>query len=156
MIFACTNALPCPYKYPAAIQTALDWIADNDVAHMEAGAYELQGKDLYMMIQDFTTQPAEVRRPERHDDYLDIQYIVSGVERMGYVPYTGRETVQEDPEGQDVTFYTDLAGETFVDVTPGCYCVFFSSDIHRPGCAAGESCAVRKVVGKVKQSLLSL
>lgn len=154
MIFNSVNALDCPYQYPAAIQTALRWIADHDVAHMEAGTYELQGNDLYINIQDFTTQPAEVRQPERHDDYLDIQYIVSGVERMGYVPYTGKETVQEDPEGKDITFYKDLVGETFVDVTPGCYCIFFSNDIHRPGCAAGEPCAVRKVVVKMKQSLL--
>lgn len=154
MIFASSNAVECPCKYPAAIQTALKWIADNDVAHMEAGTYELQGKDIYVMIQDITTQPAEVRRPERHNNYLDIQYIVSGVERMGYVPYTGAETVLEDPEGKDVTFYQDLADETFVDVTPGCYCIFFSNDIHRPGCAAGEPGSVRKAVVKVKQSLL--
>lgn len=154
MIFASVNALKCPCKYPAAIETAFKWIADHDVAHMEAGNYEIQGKDLYAMIQDITTQPAQIRRPERHEDYLDIQYIVSGVERMGYVPYTGKESVQEDPEGKDVTFYQDLEGETFVDVTPNCYCIFFSSDIHRPGCAAGEPGSVRKVVVKVKQSLL--
>lgn len=154
MIFACANAVPCPCKYPAPMEAALKWLADHDLAHMEAGTYELQGKDLYIMIQDFTTQPAEVRRPERHDDYLDVQYIVSGVERMGYVPYTGKEAVDEDPEGKDVTFYKDLEGETFVDVTPGSYCIFFSNDIHRPGCAAGEPCAVRKAVVKMKQSLL--
>lgn len=154
MIFASANALDCPYKYPAAIRTVLDWIANQDAASLEAGTYELQGRDVYVMVQDVTTQPAQVRRPERHDDYLDIQYVVSGVERMGYVPYTGRETVREDPEGRDVVFYQDLEGETFVDVTPGCYCIFFSNDIHRPGCAAGEPAAVRKVVGKVRQSLL--
>lgn len=154
MIFASVNALECPCRYPAAIETALNWIKDHDVEHMEAGSYEIQGNDLYVMIQDFTTQPAEVRRPERHDEYLDIQYIVSGVERMGYVPYTGKESVQEDPEGKDVTFYQDLEGETFVDVGPGCYCIFFSNDIHRPGCAAGESGDVRKVVVKMKQSLI--
>ncbi len=154
MIFSSVNALECPCKYPPAIQTALDWIAGHDVAHMEAGTYEIQEKDLYVMIQDITTQPAEVRRPERHNDYLDIQYIVSGVERMGYVPYTGKETVLEDPEGKDVTFYQNLEGETFVDVAAGCYCIFFSNDIHRPGCAAGEPGSVRKAVVKMKQSLV--
>ena len=154
MIYSCANAVDCPYQYPAAIRTALKWIADNDVAHMEAGTYELQGKELYIMIQDFTTQPAQVRRPERHDDYLDIQYIVSGVERMGYAPYTGAEAVLSDPEGKDVAFYRDLEGESFVDVGPGAYCVFFSNDIHRPGCAAGQPGPVRKVVVKMRQSLL--
>lgn len=85
---------------------------------------------------------------------MDIQYIVSGVERMGYVPYTGKETVLEDPEGKDVTFYQNLEGETFVDVAAGCYCIFFSNDIHRPGCAAGEPGSVRKAVVKMKQSLV--
>ena len=130
------------------------WIANHDMAHMEAGTYEVQGKDLYIMIQDITTQDAEIRRPERHNDYLDIQYIVSGVERMGYVPYTGTESVLEAPEGKDVIFYKDLEGENFVDVAPGCYCIFFSDDIHRPGCAVGEPGNVRKAVAKVKQSLL--
>ncbi|MFG6353621.1 MAG: YhcH/YjgK/YiaL family protein [Oscillospiraceae bacterium] len=154
MIFGSANAVGCPYQYPAAIETALKWIANHDMAHMEAGTYEVQGKDLYIMIQDITTQDAEIRRPERHNDYLDIQYIVSGVERMGYVPYTGTESVLEAPEGKDVIFYKDLEGENFVDVAPGCYCIFFSDDIHRPGCAAGEPGNVRKAVAKVKQSLL--
>lgn len=154
MIFSSLGAVSGPDCYPKAVQTALEWIASHDVAHMDAGAYELQGRDLYAMIQDFTTEPAEVRRPERHNDYLDIQYVVSGVERMGYAPYTGRETVDEDPEGQDVTFYRGLEGESFVDVGPGAYCVFFSNDIHRPGCAAGQPGSVRKVVVKMRQSLL--
>ena len=95
MIFSSTHAVDCPYQYPEAIKTAFQWIADNDVANMEAGTYEVQGRDIYVMIQDITTQPAEVRRAERHDLYLDIQYIVSGTERMGYVPYTGKEEILE-------------------------------------------------------------
>lgn len=154
MIFSSLKAVPCPYQYPAAIQTALDWIADHDLEHMEVGTYKLQGDDLYINLQDFTTSPAQERRAERHNDYLDLQYIVSGVERMGYVPYTGPEAVLEDPEGKDITFYKDLKGEAFVDVAPGSYCIFFSNDIHRPGCAAGEPCAVRKAVAKIRQSIL--
>lgn len=154
MIFSSLNAKPCPYRYPAAIQTALDWIAGHDLAHMEAGTYKLQGDDLYINLQDFTTHPADEGTAERHDDYLDLQYVVSGVERMGYVPYTGTEPVFEDPEGKDITFYKELEGEAFVDVGPGSYCIFFSNDIHRPGCAAGEPCAVRKAVAKIRQSIL--
>ena len=65
-----------------------------------------------------------------------------------------QELVLEDPEGKDVTFYQNLEGETFVDVAAGCYCIFFSNDIHRPGCAAGEPGSVRKAVVKMKQSLV--
>ncbi|MDO4295528.1 MAG: YhcH/YjgK/YiaL family protein [bacterium] len=154
MIFSSVHAVNCPYLYPKAIQTAFAWIAEHDVANMEVGTYEIQGKDIYAMVQNITTQPTEERRPEKHDLYLDIQYIISGTERMGYVPYTGKEEVLENPENKDVIFYKNLKNESFVDVTEGCYCIFFSNDIHRPGCAAKEPEAVRKVVVKMKESLL--
>ena len=154
MIFSSLKAVPGPDGCPKAVREALNWIAGHDVAHMDAGTYVLRGQELYVMIQDFTTRPAQDCNPERHNDYLDIQYVVSRVERMGYAPYTGEEAVLSDPEGKDITFYQDLEWESFVDVGPGAYCVFFSNDIHRPGCAAGQPGPVRKVVVKMKQSLL--
>ena len=154
MIFSSNKAKSCPYSYPEAIQTALNWIAEHDVAHMEPGIYEVQGKDLYMNIQDITTQPIDKCRPERHDKYLDIQYVVSGVERMGYAPHTGTEPILGELKEKDLIIYKSLEQETLVDVTPDCYCIFFSNDIHRPGCAAGESGKVRKVVAKINQALL--
>ena len=155
MIYSSVNTKNNPCKYPVPIQKALDWIRANDVAVMEPGTYEISGHDMYAMIQDITAQPAKERRAERHDLYLDIQYIVSGVERMGYVPYTGKETVTENPEGKDVMFYDGFEHEDFVDVTAGSFCIFFSNDIHRPGCAAGgEGSPVRKVVVKIREELL--
>ena len=154
MIFSSSFAIGCPCQYPSAIQTVLEWITSHDVANMEPGTYELQGRDLYVNIQDIMTKPVKECYPERHNDYLDIQYVVSGIERMGYAPYTGRETVQWDMQDKDVTIYKDLKDENFVDVTSGGYCIFFSNSIHRPGCAVGSPCSVRKVVAKIKQSLL--
>ena len=100
MIFSSSLAIDCPCPYPAAIRTALEWIAGHDIAGMEPGTYELQGRDIYVNIQDITTKPMEECLPERHIDYLDLQYVVSGVERMGYAPYTGKETVQWDKIGR--------------------------------------------------------
>lgn len=155
MIFSAIHAIECPCQYPDAIQTALKWIADHDIASMEAGTYELQGRDIYINIQDITTKPVDECLPERHTNYLDIQYVVSGVERMGYAPYTGRETIQRDMPEHDITIYKDLEHETFLDVGPGSYCVFFSDSIHRPCCSTGHPGSVRKAVAKIKQSLLS-
>lgn len=154
MIFSSARGAQCLCGLPAAIQSALNWLREHDAAHMEPGIYELQGRDMYINLQDITTRPAEDCRPERHDEYLDIQYVVSGTERMGFVPYTGKETVQMEVKERDVTLYQDLEGESFVDVGPGEYCIFFSNDIHRPGCAAGEPGAVRKAVAKIRQSLI--
>ena len=155
MIYSSLNAKNSPYNYPVPIQKALDWIRSNDIAAMKPGTYEISGHDMYAMIQEITTQPVKERRAERHDLYLDIQYIVSGVERMGYVPCTGNETVTDNPDGKDVMFYDGLEHEDFVDVQAGSFCIFFSNDIHRPGCAADEKgSSVRKVVLKIREELL--
>lgn len=154
MIFSSIYAIDSPHQYPAAIQMALKWITDHDIVNMDAGIYELQGHNLYINIQDIVTKPIEECYPERHNSYLDIQYVASGVERMGYAPYTGRETIQLDMQDKDVIIYKDLENENFVDVTPGSYCIFCSNSIHRPGCSAGSSGSVRKAVVKIKQSLL--
>ena len=85
---------------------------------------------------------------------MDIQYIVSGMEQMGFVLYHGSEEIQMEAKEHDVVFYQNLQGESFVTVPAGSYCMFFSNDIHRPGCAVGEAAAVRKAVVKVNQALL--
>lgn len=156
MIYSSVHAQKCACPFPSAIQIALRWLAEHDVSTMEPGIYELQGKDLYVNIQDITTKPFETCHPERHDLYLDIQYIASGVERMGCKPYIGTEPVLAALPEKDIVLYKELSEEIFIDVAPGCYCIFFPNDIHRPGCAVGQASAVRKAVVKVHQSLLAM
>ena len=154
MILGSLNMASCHYQYPEAIQKALHWLKNNDLAAMEAGTYEIEGKDIYAMIQEITTQPFDVRRAGKHDIYVDVQCIISGTERMGYVPYTGAEEVEENPEDKDICFFKNLSNENYIDVPAGAFCIFFTNDIHRPGAAAGEPAAVKKVIVKVKEALL--
>ncbi len=154
MIFSSLHTHEGSFTYPAAIEEALNWLREQDLAHMEPGVYELEGRDLFVNIQEITTKPVEDCRPERHMKYMDIQYIVSGMEQMGFVPYHGSEEIQMEAKEHDVVFYQNLQGESFVTVPAGSYCMFFFNDIHRPGCAVGEAAAVRKAVVKVNQALL--
>ena len=154
MILSSLNAVDCPFKYPEALQKGIDWLRNNDLKAMEAGTYEIEGRDIYAMIQEVTTKPFEERRAERHDLYLDVQYIISGTERMGYVPYTGAEEVEENPEDKDICFFKNLSSENYIDVPAGAFCIFFTNDIHRPGAATGEPAAVKKAIVKIKEALL--
>ncbi len=45
MILGSLNMASCHYQYPEAIQKALHWLKNNDLAAMEAGTYEIEGKD---------------------------------------------------------------------------------------------------------------
>ena len=130
-------------KYPAAIQTALEYLKSHDFASMEPGVYEIQGKDIYAQVFDAMTEDVADRRPESHEKYLDVQFLVSG-------NYKVAEHIKE----RDLIFYESVEDEGYIESRPGCFCVFFPSDIHRPQVISGEAMNLRKVVVKVSVALL--
>lgn len=154
MIFSSIYAKHDYSIYPEAIQTALKYLNDNDFTTMETGVYEIQGKDIYAQVFDAVTEPSNKKRPEVHEKYLDVQFLASGKERLGFTPDTGNYIVDERIDERDLIFYKDVENESFIESTPGCFCVFFPTDVHRPAVASGDSMTVRKVVVKVSIDLL--
>lgn len=154
MIFSSIYAKENMNRYPKAIQTALEYLKANDFTAMEAGVYEIQGKEIYAQVFDAETGAAETKRPEVHEKYIDVQFLASGKERLGFTPDTGAYEVDERFDERDLIFYKSVENESFVDSVPGCYCVFFPEDVHRPAVESGEPMTVRKVVVKVSLALL--
>lgn len=155
MIFSSIHAKGDVSKYPQGIRMALNYLTRRDFTKMEPGTYPIMGTDIYAILMDIVTVPAKEKRPESHEDYLDVQFVVSGKERLGYVPYCGNETAIDGSTESDIYFYEDIPNENYVDAVSGCYAIFFPDDIHRPGCMAGKPENVRKVVVKVRMSLVT-
>ena len=69
------------------------------------------------------------------------------------------KTVEQEAEEllaeRDLLFYTGVENESMLTMTPGSFAVFLPSDVHRPGVAIGAPTSVRKVVVKVRASLLT-
>lgn len=154
MIFLSIHANKKSVKLPAAIEKALDYLKENDFTAMEPGVYEIQGKDIYAQVFDADTKPAKEQRPEVHEKYIDVQFLASGKERLGFTPDTGKYEVDERFDERDLIFYKSVENEGFIESRPGCVCIFFPEDVHRPACVSGEPMKVRKVVVKVRLSLL--
>ena len=153
MIYSSVYASPLKGEYPAAVVKALEYLKANDFKNMEPGRYDIDGDKMYALVQNLTTEPVEKRKPEGHLDYIDVQYLVAGEEVIGCVPDTGKFPKNE-VEGKDMIYFQDVSGETFVNMVPGDFCVFFPSDIHRPGVQVNESMTVRKVVVKISTELI--
>ena len=123
---------------------------------MPAGPYELQGRDIHLNVMDVTTKPFSSARPEAHHDYLDIQYLVTGLEKIGVAFDAGENVVTEDLlDSRDVRFFGGVTNESILTMTPGSFAVLFPNDVHRPTCAADQPMAIRKVVVKVRVALLN-
>lgn len=141
-------------SYPEVIQNVISYLKEHDFVSMEPGVYELQGKDLYVQVFDAVTGSVGEKRPESHEDYLDVQFLASGEEKLGFTPNTGSYEVAEHILERDLIFYKHVENEGFIHAVPGCVSVFFPYDIHRPAVAVDAPMTIRKVVVKIKTTLL--
>jgi YhcH/YjgK/YiaL family protein len=156
MIFGHVNDLESAFSWlPAPLLLAVEHLKKTDFAALPVGNYDLQGKDIYVQVIDMNTKPFAETRPEVHRQYIDVQFLCSGSEKIGVAPETGKNKVAEDLlEQRDLLFYTGMENESTLTMIPGSFAVFFPSDVHRPGCAYGRAEAIRKVVIKVRSSLV--
>jgi YhcH/YjgK/YiaL family protein len=142
--------LPDPFK------TVLAHLKSTDFGAKPVGAYDLQGKDIYVQVMDVTTREFAKTRPEVHAKYIDVQFIWRGREKIGVVSDHGHNEVEEDLlADRDVLFYRNVEKESVLELHPGNFAIFFPSDVHRPLCQFDGPEAVRKVVVKVAVALFA-
>lgn len=140
---------------PKALRQGLEHLAAAGPAALAPGRHEIAGDDIYMSIAEYATGRKDDKKPEAHATYVDIQYIISGAEVIGWGAWTDELAVVEDRlADQDVIFYEAVPGEVDLPLYAGMYAVFFPWDVHRPGCMADAPAVVRKAVVKVKAALL--
>jgi YhcH/YjgK/YiaL family protein len=113
------------------------------------GKYELEGSDLFATVSEYPTKNEEEVQFEAHRQYADIQYIVSGQEKIGVVPFDEKQITVPYDSSKDIAFLS-FAESNYRTATPERFFVFFPDDAHRPGVKVNENSQVRKVVVKVK------
>jgi YhcH/YjgK/YiaL family protein len=128
------------------IAAALDHIAAADLGAAQAGRYDLDGDDCFVLVQDYTSKAEGEGRWERHRRYIDLQLVVSGVEQIGYAPVS---SLQEGPydADRDIAFL-DGTG-SFVRLPAGHFMLLWPDDAHMPGIEVEGPVPVRKVIVKI-------
>lgn len=131
------------------IKTALDYLAKTDFSSMEAGRTEIDGNNLYVLVQKYDSIPKEQGKWECHRKYIDIQFIAGGVEQIGFGNIDNMKVITEYNPEKDITF---LSGEgNYVTLVKNSYCIFFPQDAHQPKVALNNvPVPVIKVVIKIK------
>ena len=126
---------------------AFEFLQSHDLQMLEVGKTELKGKDLLVNVTETKPKTKEQARLETHQNFIDIQIPVSGTEWMGYTP--AKECQPADapynPE-KYITFFEGLA-ESYIEVKPGMFAIFFPEDGHAPGVTPD---GLKKVIVKVK------
>ena len=112
------------------------------------GKQELDGENLFVSIDEYTTMDKSETCYESHKKYIDIQYIIEGEELIGLTTLDKVKVTEPYNEGKDIAFYEFEGGE-YIKVTPENFVVFFSEDLHRPMMKVDENSNVRKIVVKI-------
>jgi biofilm protein TabA len=130
------------------IHLAFAFLRRDDLLTLPNGRHEIAGDDAYALVQDYVTKPAEPGMWEAHRKYVDVQYVASGVERMGYAPIGAMRVTKDYDEAGDYQLFTGDGNDLVM--TPGMFAVFSPQDVHRPTVAVDRPVPVRKIVVKVR------
>jgi len=120
--------------------------------HTPDGKYPIVGDDLFAVVQRYDSAPTETKAWEAHRIYADIQYIVSGHEKMLYAPLADLGEGLPYVEAKDVQKWPEhpVPSATSIIVGPGQFTIFYPQDAHKPGCQLDAPEAIVKVVLKVR------
>ncbi len=128
------------------LAAGLEFLQRGDLASLVDGRYEIAGEQIFAIIaRDLGRGQADAFL-EFHRRFIDIQFVVSGVDLIGWQPTDQcRRVKQAYDADRDLGFYCDRPG-TWCRVPAGSFAVFFPEDAHAPlGCTG----PVHKVVVKV-------
>jgi len=128
------------------IARAVEYLQQTDLAALQPGTYELEGRHLYVIVQEYTTKPRDQGRWEAHCRYADLQVVAEGTEAIGYAPMTRLEQESYDQSRDDVA----LSGQgEFITLDSGCFMLLWPGEGHMPGIAIGDPAPVKKIVIKI-------
>lgn len=101
-----------------------------------------------ILVQKVTTKAWETSQLEAHREFLDIQYIISGKEMVGWAPLDTLTPADEFNTQKDKGMYT--GDNTPVAIKEGYCYVVYPEDAHAPSVHIGEGGEVVKLVIKLK------
>ena len=71
------------YGLDEGIQKGLEFLQSNELSSWPDGEHEIDGENVYAVLRSYQTKPPAECRWEAHKKYIDIQYLISGEERIG-------------------------------------------------------------------------
>ncbi len=126
---------------------ALALLSRPEVLALPAGRHPVDGDVLFVNVVRGQGLGQAAYKLEAHRVYLDVQYVVSGQEILGWRQTSSCTTVAEPYDAQrDVEFYADPV-ERWLAVPPGSLVVCLPEDAHAPQAGTGP---IHKVVVKLR------
>ncbi len=130
------------------IAKGLEVLSGTDFNNLQDGKYEIDGDNIFYLVQRYKTKKASEAKFEAHKKYIDIQAIIKGKEIIGF-EYI--ENLKENvPYKEDVHFFTNPGDYTEIKLSDGMFTILYPGEGHMPLCNYKKQHDVLKVVVKIK------
>ncbi len=131
---------------------AFEWLRSEKWKSLAVGTYEIKGREVYAMVQEYDSRSLDVAKYEKHKKYADVQMVIEGQELM--ISTTDDSIIGTSLDGFDsekdiIFFSTYTKGASKIVMDPGLVCVLFPEDAHIPCVVYKTSQKIHKLVIKV-------
>ncbi len=131
------------------IALALRYLRETDLGGLGAGKFEIDGQRVWAIVEKYTPKDHALAVWETHRRYVDVQYLISGREQMGWRPLRADLAIEKAYHAEGDFTYYDTAGGLF-EIRAGEFVIYYPEDVHGPGLATDddEQLEVHKIVIK--------
>jgi len=130
------------------IKKALNYIQNTDFTNIKLGKHQINGDNMYALVNEYETKNATESFLEGHRKYIDVQFIIDGTEQIGYTALANQIVTKKYDSKDDYLLFNDQ--HSMISLKKGMFAIFFPNDLHMPGIKIEKSSIVKKVVVKVK------
>lgn len=130
------------------LPAAFAFLRRDNLGILQVGRHELIGKDLFALIQEYQTKSPDEAFWESHREYLDVQFVASGAEAVGFAARSRMQSIDEYNSAKDLLKYEGTGN--WLLLPQGYFALFWPDDVHMPGLVDQDPAWVRKVVIKVR------
>ncbi len=136
------------YNLSKNFQKGFEFLKNTDLKNLDNGKYEIDGDNIFVSIQDYNTKPESEGKFEAHKKYADIQFIITGEEKIGFTNVKNCTPTTFYDDTNDIIF---LEGKgDFIKAVENTFLIFLPQDAHMPCISIDNSKYVKKAVVKVK------
>lgn len=151
MIFTTTDKLSQYIGANPNFTDAFSALAEVAAKPFTPGRHEVDGDRIFINAAEYDTRDSQGASMEFHKRYVDVMWMVSGMETIGIAPDCNTLTVTKeyDAEG-DYALAALPESYTRLAMGPGCVAILFPEDAHAPSLHADGPHHVQKLIGKVR------
>lgn len=150
MIVADLNHIDHQVATTPSLRKAFDFLRGRDLRALPDGRVDIDGDRVFALVQRYETARSEAPKFEYHYKYIDVQFIASGEEVIGWATSETMKITEAYDDKKDICFGTVKKYKwTPVHLQAGQLVVLWPEDAHAPKLAAGDPAQVMKIVVKV-------